>query len=87
MVTQDPSENGTKLENSGVWVIRRQTRRKRPSAEDEITPISSYYVIGENIYMASSLGSVLGARLVNASQFPDAYEMVMTVDSSPLSPH
>ncbi|KAL8709023.1 MAG: hypothetical protein Q9225_007519 [Loekoesia sp. 1 TL-2023] len=64
MVAHDPSENGTKVENSGIWVIRKQNRRKRPGAEDEIIPISSYYVVGENIYMASSLGSILGARLL-----------------------
>ncbi|KAL9014065.1 MAG: hypothetical protein Q9173_001274 [Seirophora scorigena] len=64
MVAHDPSDNGTKIEHSGVWVIRKQNRRKRPGAEDEITPISSYYVVGENIYMASSLGNILGARLL-----------------------
>ncbi|KAI4188746.1 MAG: hypothetical protein L6R41_001936 [Letrouitia leprolyta] len=64
MVVHDPSENGTKLDHSGVWVIRRQLRRKRAGTEDEVTPISSYYVVGENIYMASSLGNVLGARLL-----------------------
>ncbi|KAL8830729.1 MAG: hypothetical protein Q9170_005610 [Blastenia crenularia] len=64
MVAHDPSDNGTKVENSGVWVIRKQNRRKKPGAEDEIIPISSYYVICENIYMASSLGNVLGARLL-----------------------
>ncbi|KAL9024472.1 MAG: hypothetical protein Q9196_006492 [Gyalolechia fulgens] len=64
MVAHDPSENGTKVEHSGIWVIRRQIRRKRAGTEDEITPISSFYVVGENIYMASSLGSVLGARLL-----------------------
>ncbi|KAL9602870.1 MAG: hypothetical protein Q9219_001565 [cf. Caloplaca sp. 3 TL-2023] len=64
MVAHDPSENGTKLENSGIWVIRKQNRRKRPGLEDEIIPISCYYVIGENIYMSSTLGSVLGARLL-----------------------
>lgn len=64
MVAHDPSDNGTKVEHSGIWVIRRQIRRKRAGTEDEITPISSFYVVGENIYMASSLGSVLGARLV-----------------------
>ncbi|KAI4167425.1 MAG: hypothetical protein LQ343_007220 [Gyalolechia ehrenbergii] len=64
MVAHDPSDNGTKVEHSGIWVIRRQIRRKRAGTEDEITPISSFYVVGENIYMASSLGSVLGARLL-----------------------
>lgn len=72
MVAHDPSENGTKIENSGIWVIRKQNRRKRPGAEDEITPISSYYVVGENIYMASSMGSILGARLVRVHADHDA---------------
>ncbi|KAL8898862.1 MAG: hypothetical protein Q9207_006482 [Kuettlingeria erythrocarpa] len=64
MVAHDPSDNGTKPDNTGVWVIRKQNRRKRPGAEDDITPISSYYVVGENVYMAASLGNILGARLL-----------------------
>ncbi len=67
MVAHDPSDNGTKPDITGVWVIRKQVRRKRPGAEDEITPISSYYVVGENVYMAASLGNILGARLVRYS--------------------
>ncbi|KAL8649713.1 MAG: hypothetical protein Q9210_004231 [Variospora velana] len=63
-VAHDPSDKGTKVENSGVWVIRKQNRRKRPGQEDEIIPLNSYYVVGENIYMASSLGNILGARLL-----------------------
>lgn len=65
MVAHDPSDNGAKHDNSGIWVIRKQNRRKRQGVEDETTPISSYYVVGENIYMASSLGNILGARLVH----------------------
>ncbi|KAL8724731.1 MAG: hypothetical protein Q9181_006695 [Wetmoreana brouardii] len=65
MVAHDPSENGTRIENSGVWIIRKQNRRKRAGAEDEITPISSYYVVGENVYMAPTLGRVLAARLLS----------------------
>ena len=64
MVTHDPSEHGTKVENSGVWVIRKQNRRKRQGMQDEITPISCYYVVNENIYMAPSVGSVVGGRMV-----------------------
>lgn len=64
MVSHDPSDNGRLVENSGVWVIRKQIRRKRPIGNDEITPISSYFVVGENIYMAPSVGNVLGSRLV-----------------------
>lgn len=64
MVSHDPSDNGRLVENSGVWVIRKQIRRKRPMGNDEVTPISSYFVVGENIYMAPSVENVLGSRLV-----------------------
>lgn len=64
MVTHDPSENDTKHENSGVWVIRKQNRRKRQGAQDEVTGISSYYVVGENVYMAPSVENILSSRLV-----------------------
>lgn len=64
MVSHDPSDNGRLVENSGVWVIRKQKRSKRPMGNDEVTPISSYFVVGENIYMAPSVGNVLGSRLV-----------------------
>ena len=67
MVTHDPSENDTKHDHSGVWVIRKQKRRKRQNAQDEVTGISSYYVVGDNVYMAPSVGNVLSSRLVCAS--------------------
>lgn len=64
MVVQDPSEGDKKPEHSGVWVISKQNRRKRLGAQDEIKRISTYYIVGENIYMAPSLGSVMSCRLV-----------------------
>ena len=66
MVAEDPSDNGTKVENSGVWVISKQIRRKRQGMQDEITPINSYYVVGINIYMAPTVGKILGSRLVRS---------------------
>ena len=64
VVAQDPSEGDTKQTHSGVWVIKKQRRRKRAGMTDEITPISAYFVMGENVYMAPSLMSVLSSRLV-----------------------
>lgn len=63
IVGQEPAEiaPGT---GTGVWVIRKQTRRKRPGEEDEITVHSSYFVMGENIYMAPTIADVLGGRMV-----------------------
>ena len=68
MVIHDPSENDTKPNHSGVWVIREQNRRKRQGAQDEVTGISSYYVVGDNVYMAPSVGNILSSRLVCAAE-------------------
>jgi mediator of RNA polymerase II transcription subunit 6 len=63
IVAQEPAEMAPGT-GTGVWVIRKQTRRKRPPEEDEITVHSSYFVVGENIYMAPAVSDVLGSRMV-----------------------
>ncbi|KEY73359.1 hypothetical protein S7711_01473 [Stachybotrys chartarum IBT 7711] len=52
---------------TGVWVIRKQTRRKRFQEEDEVIVHSSYFVVGENIYMAPSLMDILASRVMTIS--------------------
>lgn len=69
MVVRDPTENVTKPDDGGIWVIHKQIRRK-PTPDSDVTLISSYYVIGENIYMAPSLGRILEARLVGSPPTP-----------------
>lgn len=49
----------------GQWVIRKQHRRKQPDGDDEITVHGTYFVIGENIYMAPSVYNVIGSKLVS----------------------
>ena len=66
MVIEDPSEGGTRAEHSGVWVIRKQYRKKIKGEEDEVTPIACYIVMGESIFMAPTIGDVLGSRLVHS---------------------
>lgn len=52
-------------EPSNVWVIRKQTRRKRAGMEeDEVTILSTYFVVGDFVYMAPSVSSVIGSRMV-----------------------
>jgi mediator of RNA polymerase II transcription subunit 6 len=63
IVAQEPAETAPNT-GTGVWVIRKQTRRKRLPEEDEITVHSTYFVIGENIYMAPTVGDVVGSRMV-----------------------
>ncbi|XXG99821.1 hypothetical protein Hte_006162 [Hypoxylon texense] len=61
VVAQEPAEMGPGM-GTGVWVIHKQTRRKR-EPEDEITIHAAYYVVGENIYMAPTLADILSFRL------------------------
>ncbi|CAI4216848.1 unnamed protein product [Parascedosporium putredinis] len=62
IVAQEPAEMGPGM-GTGVWVIRKQTRKKRPGVEDEITVHSTYFVVGENIYQAPTLADILVSRI------------------------
>lgn len=64
MVAQEPAEMNPGS-GTGVWVIRKQTRRKRNGMEDELTIHATYFVVGENIYMAPTVGDVLGNRMLS----------------------
>ena len=52
---------------SNIWVIRKQTRRKRAGQEDEVVVLSTYFIVGDCIYMAPSVASVVGNRIVRRS--------------------
>ncbi|KAI9808750.1 MAG: hypothetical protein M1825_003902 [Sarcosagium campestre] len=69
MVAHEPAGlNAAEPEASNnVWVIRKQIRRKLPGSEkdDAITVLSTYFVLGENIYMAPSVGSVIASRMLS----------------------
>lgn len=68
IVAQEPAEMAPGT-GTGVWVVRKQTRRKRTSEDDEITIHSSYFVVGENIYMAPTVADILGSRMVFFQSF------------------
>lgn len=85
MVVADPS-HGDQVpteQHSGVWVVRKQIRRKRVLGrmsgtggyadggveEDEIEPIANYFVVGENVHMAPTVGGILESRLVRCISF------------------
>lgn len=53
-------------EPSNIWVVRKQTRQKRAGQEDEVTVLSTYFVVGDCIYMAPSVASVVGNRIVSS---------------------
>ncbi|KND93642.1 Mediator of RNA polymerase II transcription subunit 6 [Tolypocladium ophioglossoides CBS 100239] len=66
IVGEEPAETGPGM-GTGVWVIRKQTRRKRYQDEDEITVHASFFVVGENIYMAPNLADILASRIMTIS--------------------
>ena len=71
MVAYDPlqaaaqSETVFAHEPSNIWVIRKQLRQKRPGMEDDVVVLSTFYVVGDCIYMAPSIASVVGNRIVS----------------------
>lgn len=71
MVSEAPAESGPG-QGTGVWVIRKQTRKKRGgNMEDEVTVHASYYVIGQNIYPAPSFMDMMSSKLVGRCLFPE----------------
>lgn len=63
IVAQEPAETGPGA-GTGVWVINKQTRKKRPGEEDEVIVHSTYFMVGENIYMAPTLQDIISSRIV-----------------------
>ncbi|KAI1262583.1 MED6-domain-containing protein [Xylariaceae sp. FL1019] len=77
VVAQEPAETAPGT-GTGVWVISKQMRRKT-DAEDDVTVYSTYYIVGENIYMAPTLAQLLSFRMSTISSslakcFPSADE-------------
>lgn len=49
----------------GRWVIRKQYRTKRRDAPDQVKLLATYFVIGESIYPATSIGHALWQKIVS----------------------
>ncbi|KAF4303948.1 Mediator of RNA polymerase II transcription subunit 6 [Botryosphaeria dothidea] len=60
----EPRPDGT---DTGIYVFRKQQRRKRAGNEEDITVLGTYYVIGENIYQAASLEDIIGNKILAAT--------------------
>lgn len=69
IVSEAPEETGPGM-GTGVWVIKKQTRKKRNGQEDELTVHALYYIIGQNIYPAPSLMDTMSSKMVSGSAFP-----------------
>jgi hypothetical protein len=76
VVSYDPLQAAAQTDNrfahepSNVWVIRKQNRRKRSGMDDEVTVLSTYFIVGDCIYMAPSVASVVGNRIVCCLRVP-----------------
>lgn len=89
MVAYDPlqaaaqSEAAFSQEPSNIWVVRKQTRRKRPGMDDEVIVLGIYYVVGDCIYMAPSVASVVGNRVVKLCFAPEMSQVELKAYSFP----
>lgn len=68
IVAEAPEETAPGM-GTGVWVIKKQTRKKRPGLEDEVTVHALYYIIGQNIYPAPSLMDMMSSKMVSGGPF------------------
>ncbi|CAK7243654.1 MAG: Mediator of RNA polymerase II transcription subunit 6 [Sporothrix thermara] len=65
IVHQAPAEMAPGT-GTGVWVIRKQLRRKRNDGQpDDLTVYADYFVVGYNIYQAPTLADVLSSRITS----------------------
>lgn len=63
---------------SNIWVIRKQLREKPGGGEpDRVSILATYFVIGESIFMASSVYGVVGSRMLSSvTSLSKAFGMV-----------
>ncbi|KAG8625824.1 hypothetical protein KVT40_006225 [Elsinoe batatas] len=68
MIVGDPKpvQDQSQGLDTGVYVIRKQDRVKRPPREDQLTTLGTYYVAGQNIYQSPSVYDVVGNHLLSA---------------------
>lgn len=62
IVAQEPAETSPNA-GTGVWVIHKQTRRKRAKNEDEVTIHAAYYIVGDSVFMAPTMADILTYRM------------------------
>ncbi|KAK2019619.1 MED6 mediator sub complex component [Colletotrichum eremochloae] len=54
---------------TGVWTIVKQMRQKNPDRNRmEARPLAYYFVVGENIYQAPTLGDILSSRIESIAE-------------------
>ncbi|KAI9762835.1 MAG: Mediator of RNA polymerase II transcription subunit 6 [Chaenotheca gracillima] len=67
MVVSEPAPPMGPDDETGAWVIQKQTRRRTPGSDAvDLTVLNTYFVVEVNIYPAPSIGGVLGARLLSS---------------------
>ncbi|KAI9742059.1 MAG: Mediator of RNA polymerase II transcription subunit 6 [Cirrosporium novae-zelandiae] len=85
MVAFEPAQTQIQpgVPDSGIWVIRKQNRRKHDGEEDEIAVLATYFVLAEsgNVYMAPTVNNILGSRML--STVTSLTKFLSTVSSLP----
>ncbi|KAI9711266.1 MAG: Mediator of RNA polymerase II transcription subunit 6 [Bogoriella megaspora] len=53
-------------EANGIWIVRKQNR-KSGSINSEIEVLGTYFIVGDNVFMASSLSDMVNNRLLTST--------------------
>ena len=73
-VIDSHSRYGPDIVNQGRWTIRKQYREKRSQGlTDKVTVLATYYVIGDIICLASSIGDGLRSKVMDSMQKMDKF--------------
>jgi mediator of RNA polymerase II transcription subunit 6 len=71
IVAEQPADPGPA--GTGVWVIRKQIRKKRQGEEDEVTVLNTYHIVGDRIYMAPVVADMLKTKMVSLEKLGAEY--------------
>lgn len=80
MTTDEPQSD------QGAWIVTKQERAKRPGAQDRVTVLGTYIIVGDVIIQAPSVIDVVGNRLVCPLARQSCFRNRITADDSPPLP-
>lgn len=82
MIVDEPkpakdAKDALPAETTGIWVVRKQDRQKVQGYDgrlaEQLTPLETFYSVGENMFKAASVADTIGNRLLVAQRHIQAF--------------
>jgi len=61
-----PTTDSSEGPDTGIWVIRKQDRKRTQPRGDELTTVGTHFIVNDNIYQAPAVYDVVGNHLLSA---------------------